>query len=135
MTKVCSRCKEEKPLGEFGKNQRKKDGLSCSCKLCERERDRRYREENREKRRENDRRYEVENREYRVERNRILYAQQQKVSHAMATKTGRWTQEEEVRLIDLRKTKTIYQCAIELGRGYASTAGKILYLRKKGFDI
>lgn len=135
MTKICSKCKEDKPLGEFGKNQRNKDGLNYSCKLCERERDRRYREENREKRRENDRRYEVENREYRVERNRILYAQQQKVSNAMATKTGRWSQEEEARLIDLRKTKTIYQCAIELGRGYGSTVGKIYLLRKKGVEV
>lgn len=33
-TKVCSKCKTEKPLEEFHKNRSKKDGLNCWCKGC-----------------------------------------------------------------------------------------------------
>ena len=34
-TKVCSKCKKELPISEFGKNKATKDGLICSCKKCE----------------------------------------------------------------------------------------------------
>lgn len=33
-SKVCSCCKIEKPLSEFGKNARNKDGHDCYCKDC-----------------------------------------------------------------------------------------------------
>jgi hypothetical protein len=36
--KLCSRCKKWKYYSEFHKNCRSKDGLSCGCKECERER-------------------------------------------------------------------------------------------------
>jgi len=36
-TKVCYRCKVEKNKSEFYKNKSKKDGLSSSCKQCDRE--------------------------------------------------------------------------------------------------
>lgn len=32
--KICCQCKEEKPLTEFFKNSKNKDGLYCKCKLC-----------------------------------------------------------------------------------------------------
>jgi hypothetical protein len=35
-TKICTKCGEEKELGEFHKNKSNKDGLSCGCKLCKR---------------------------------------------------------------------------------------------------
>ena len=35
MTKICSKCKEEKGLGEFYKNKSCKDGLQLHCKKCE----------------------------------------------------------------------------------------------------
>lgn len=47
--KVCSKCKVEKPVEEYGKNRAKADGLRGDCKACGRERDRRYYEANREK--------------------------------------------------------------------------------------
>lgn len=34
MTKVCTRCKEEKPLDNFGKQSKNKDGLMYICKSC-----------------------------------------------------------------------------------------------------
>jgi hypothetical protein len=33
--KICSKCKVEKELTEFGKHKRTKDGLRCACKKCE----------------------------------------------------------------------------------------------------
>ena len=34
MTKICTKCKEEKDLFEFHKDTQKKDGLGSSCKKC-----------------------------------------------------------------------------------------------------
>lgn len=33
-TKICSKCREEKPLSEFRKDKTKKDGYYSSCKKC-----------------------------------------------------------------------------------------------------
>lgn len=33
-TKTCSKCGETKPIGEFHRSKREKDGLSCICKPC-----------------------------------------------------------------------------------------------------
>lgn len=33
-TKRCYRCKEEKPLSEFGRDKHRKDGLNGCCKAC-----------------------------------------------------------------------------------------------------
>lgn len=49
LTKVCSKCKEEKLLNEFNKRIRNKDGLSGACKNCNNSRLKKYREENKEK--------------------------------------------------------------------------------------
>ena len=32
--KICSRCKESKPLSAFSKNKNVKSGFSCWCKDC-----------------------------------------------------------------------------------------------------
>ena len=34
-TKKCSKCKEVKPINEFYKHKRQKDGLASQCKCCE----------------------------------------------------------------------------------------------------
>lgn len=46
--KKCSRCNTEKPLTEFRKNARSKDGLSVWCKDCEKQYDREYRAKHKE---------------------------------------------------------------------------------------
>lgn len=33
-TKICTKCKQEKPISEFNKNKYKKDGLQSECKEC-----------------------------------------------------------------------------------------------------
>ncbi len=43
-TKVCSKCKKEQPVAEFGKQKGRRDGLRPHCKSCRRQ----YREENKD---------------------------------------------------------------------------------------
>jgi hypothetical protein len=50
--KKCSRCGEEKTFDQFYKLASGKYGLQAHCKSCDRDRDRKYRDENREKWRE-----------------------------------------------------------------------------------
>lgn len=42
LTKICSACKQIKPLDEFVKNKSKKDGHGSSCKVCKRVYDNNY---------------------------------------------------------------------------------------------
>lgn len=165
MTKVCSRCKEEKSISDFGKDRTRKGGIRCTCRACAREQTREYREKYREKVREYDRKYREKNREkvrerarkYRENNQEKIREKQRKyrednldyvaakqretlrkkdiVSASMATKSGRWSQEEVDLLIELRKTRTVYQCAIELGRKFKSTRQKIDLLRKNGVEV
>ena len=39
MSKACSRCKEDKPLSEYGKHRGRKDGLHYYCRQCARDKD------------------------------------------------------------------------------------------------
>jgi hypothetical protein len=48
-TKVCSKCKEEKKVCEFGNSKSSKDGLLYSCKKCNNKRSVNYRKNNPEK--------------------------------------------------------------------------------------
>src|SRR5690606_5217579 len=45
-TKRCSRCKQEKPVTEFGKDQSRKDGLQGYCRECQQAYNREYRKKN-----------------------------------------------------------------------------------------
>jgi len=65
--KRCSKCGETKPLTEFHKNKRKKDGLRCHCKVCAAEYKRRYRQENKEAIAEYQRQYREDYRETSLE--------------------------------------------------------------------
>lgn len=53
--KRCSKCRVEKPLGEFHREARASDGRRPACKECVRESARRWHSENRDKSRENGR--------------------------------------------------------------------------------
>jgi len=66
-SKVCSKCKNELLLENFARNKKGKDGLNTSCKTCEKERGRIYRENNKEKIREVSKRYLKNNPEKRKE--------------------------------------------------------------------
>jgi hypothetical protein len=58
-SRVCTKCREEKLLGEFYKHKRGKYGRVSQCKLC----DKQYSQENRERKREYFQQYSRENKE------------------------------------------------------------------------
>jgi len=60
-TKICSKCKVEKDVGEFWKCKASKDGLAYQCKSCASSRARRWRAENPDKVAEQGRRWRAEN--------------------------------------------------------------------------
>lgn len=66
--KKCSCCKVIKPLVEFCKNKREKDGLNITCKLCVKVRGQKYREANGESIRKAAAKYRGENRERCIQR-------------------------------------------------------------------
>lgn len=47
--KICSACKEKKPLSEFARKAANKDGLSSHCKLCNTKRAKEWYHANKEK--------------------------------------------------------------------------------------
>ena len=67
--KRCSKCEEEKPLEEFHKHKRSKDGRRSSCKECQKQ----WRENNKEKRREYNKQYREKNREKILEQKKQYY--------------------------------------------------------------
>lgn len=92
-TKKCTTCNIEKPLSEFHKQKKGLYGVSSTCKPCaserqrmnrinnpdvvlrEREKTRRWREENRERERETKRQWHLKNREKQLERSRQYHAE------------------------------------------------------------
>ena len=66
----CSKCHEIKTVDYFFKNRSKKDGVGIECKQCYIERDRRYRENNKEKISEKNRLYYKDNKKEIKERHR-----------------------------------------------------------------
>lgn len=67
--KTCTKCKIEKPANTeyFYKEKRLKDGLTSTCKECEKKRNQKYYQENREKKLEYNRNHYQENKEYHSE--------------------------------------------------------------------
>lgn len=59
--KTCSICGEEKPLCEFNKHIRTKDGLTASCRSCNQKRSRKYYQENKGKVAEINNRWKINN--------------------------------------------------------------------------
>ncbi len=49
MKKLCPKCKKQKPLTDFWKDKRTKDGLLCYCKICKYAAAEKWRKENKEK--------------------------------------------------------------------------------------
>lgn len=46
--KICAKCGEEKPLSDFSKDRKNKDGMDRLCKCCHSEKNKAFREKNRE---------------------------------------------------------------------------------------
>ena len=63
-TKACSKCGIEKPLTEYNKKKKAKDGLRAFCRECKRAIDKQYRQENAEKEKARQKKWREENPEY-----------------------------------------------------------------------
>jgi hypothetical protein len=63
-TKVCSKCKEDKKVCEFGNSKSSKDGLLYCCKKCNNERSKNYVKENYQKTLEQHRKWTAKNPEW-----------------------------------------------------------------------
>lgn len=61
--KVCTNCKEEKSLENFGVNKKSKDGLNCRCKECIIILSKEYREKYPERKKESSKKYILRNKE------------------------------------------------------------------------
>ena len=61
--KVCSDCKEEKPLSDFYKDCTRKDGLRYACKLCSNKRAKKFYQKNRDAIAEKKKEYRQKNRD------------------------------------------------------------------------
>ena len=68
--KRCKQCKKEQPTSCFHKNKSKKDGLNYICKLCAREKNKKYYENNKEKIIEQKKKYRENNKEKIIEQNK-----------------------------------------------------------------
>jgi hypothetical protein len=63
-TKVCSICKEDKNVSEFGNSKSSKDGLLYCCKKCNSDRGKKYTKENYQKTLESHRKWTAKNPEW-----------------------------------------------------------------------
>lgn len=53
MAKICSICKQSKPLTEFNRNKRKRDGLQTHCRICSKEKSKGHYNSNQETHKQN----------------------------------------------------------------------------------
>ena len=129
--KACTRCGVVKPLDGFYRRKESRDGRLSECKECTCERNRRWHEENRDKKREINRRYYEENLDYARARVRNEKRDYQRSSEAFLDKPkwSPWTPEEDAFLLT-DDGRTYYQKAIELGRTYNSVSNRLSRLRQ-----
>lgn len=71
--KQCAKCKETKPLTEFNKNKKTKDGFQFRCKLCRNEYYRKYNLENKQKIKQIHQKWREENKEWVKANNKKYY--------------------------------------------------------------
>jgi len=84
-TKRCRVCREKKPLTEFNRDRRNKDGRQSLCRVCDRAKTKAYTEANPEKKREREKRRVGRRREYMrrwFERNREKVEERRKTLYS-----------------------------------------------------
>lgn len=96
-TKICSNCNQEKPISEFPKCKRNKDGLDTHCKDCRNKKNKAYREKNKEKVKEARKRYYESNKEHILEQMKV-YADSHKEQKAEYDKKYRQENKEKLRI-------------------------------------
>lgn len=145
-TKRCSKCKETKPVSEFYKNRRTKDGLASYCQKCDRQLSREFRDGNKEKIAEMKRRYYEANKDREDERKRRWYEANREQDRRRVRKKDKEVNARSLELAHRHRCPwedweddfvladnglTEYQKAIKLGRSRASIGSRRQKLRKK----
>jgi hypothetical protein len=112
-TKVCSKCKEDKKVCEFGNSKSSKDGLLYSCKECNNGRGKQYHSNNLEKHSERVKKYYQDNvEEQRLKHNEWrsdnldynkFYYEKNKESISLNNKN--WRENNKLKLKEYRKSK------------------------------
>lgn len=105
--KVCSKCKVEKELTEFGKRKATKDGLQYKCKSCEKE----YREQNKESIKEYKKEWYQRNKEIVNERTKEWYKQNKEYEKEYRKQNKKRRNE---RKRERRKTDSLYKMKVNL---------------------
>lgn len=72
-TKVCTKCRIEKPITEFNKDKSKPNGYKSACKSCEKEYRKKHNEDTKESRAEYNKQWREDNKESRAEYNKQYY--------------------------------------------------------------
>lgn len=93
-TKVCTKCKIEKNVTDFGNDKAKSDGKHPSCKSCKSVSDKRYKQNNQDKVKENDKKYYQKNSEKIKDRAREWYLDN-KEHHLAVSKQWRLDNQEK----------------------------------------
>lgn len=75
MKKICSKCKKNKDLEEYYKNNKHKDGKESRCKSCTNAEHKKYCTKNRERKKEYDKKYYIKNKGRIKENNNEYYIQ------------------------------------------------------------
>lgn len=99
--KACRKCAVEKPLDEFYRDPRSKDGQAAQCKMCDAEKARRWREVNKDRHLDNARRWRVDHTEQIAETRRRW---EETHREQRAASNQRWRDEnKEHRAADFRR--------------------------------
>lgn len=147
--KACTKCGIVKPLEDYRRDKRNRDGRGSHCKTCSAEQQRRYREENREKFNERNRRYYEANREkineqtrrYKEDNREVYNAKQLIRENGYQSRTAvfavnhrqPWALDEDEFIMD-DNGMTVYQKAIHIGRTHASVVQRRAKLLKHEQD-
>lgn len=104
VTKICSKCKKEKPITEFPKCSRNKDGLDTHCKECRNAVNRNYRNNNKEQFKNNRKKNYIKNKE-KILAQKSLYAAKHKKEKAEYDKIYRQKNKKRIQALQKEWSK------------------------------
>lgn len=117
--KVCSKCKQQKTLKNFGKHSKSKDGLRTYCKLCANTMIKKWRENNKEKERLSNK---IRRQKNLIKYNKIAKIYREKNKNKLYKKTKKWKQNNKEKIANynnqyylLNKEKIIKKAINRIG--------------------
>jgi len=96
-SKICTKCKIEKPISCFGKHKKAKDGYRWWCKDCSKENTKEWAEKNPERKKAGDRKYYEKNKEERIQKATDYYRRNRKAVNAYHRKRVKQHKEKAIK--------------------------------------